>query len=203
VRVCNAAGTGWSACAGEVVPCGPGTVCCAAPQTCGGGGVPNQCGCTATTCAALGRNCGLVGNGCGGQLNCGTCNGAETCGGGGVPGVCGTPTGSCSTPADCPGSDTFCRTRTCTANMCGTVNTSAGAPLPSGQQTAGDCQVLECDGVGSTTSQQDNSDLPPPQTCKVPQCTAGVPNYANAAVGSACTKPGGGPGVCDLNSNCN
>jgi hypothetical protein len=45
VRTCNAQGTGWSSCIGELIPdpaCG--AVCCLSPQTCGGGGVPTQCG---------------------------------------------------------------------------------------------------------------------------------------------------------------
>src|SRR5215470_19026136 len=65
---------------------------CTAPQTCGGGGVPNVCGaaaCTPTTCAAQGKNCGTIADGCGGTLNCGVCTAPQTCGGGGVPNVCG------------------------------------------------------------------------------------------------------------------
>jgi len=45
---------------------------CIAPDTCGGGGVANVCGCTPTTCAAL-QACGSVSNGCGGTLSCGSC----------------------------------------------------------------------------------------------------------------------------------
>lgn len=49
---------------------------CAAPETCGGGGIPHVCGqavCTPATCASLGKRCGAVPDGCGGTLECGTC----------------------------------------------------------------------------------------------------------------------------------
>ena len=59
------------------------------PQTCGGGGVSNVCGCTPTTCAAQGKNCGTIPDGCGGTLNCGSCTSPDTCGGEGVPNQCG------------------------------------------------------------------------------------------------------------------
>jgi hypothetical protein len=64
---------------------------CAPPQTCGGGGTPNQCGgCTPTTCAVAGANCGIISDGCGGTLECGSwCPAPQTCGGAGLPGQCG------------------------------------------------------------------------------------------------------------------
>ena len=151
-RTCNPQGTGWSACAGEVIPdpaCG--AVCCLAPQTCGGGGTPGQCG---------------------------------------------APAGSCNSASDCPGTDTFCGFRTCTANLCGVNFTAAGTTLPPELQSTGDCKSLVCDGIGNTAANIDNSDLPSPMTCHVPLCIAGVPNYAVSADGSACTKPGNIPGTC-------
>ena len=84
---CGPAGDG----CGNVIQCGM----CVAPQTCGGGGTPGQCGyvdggsCTPQTCAELGVMCGASGDGCGNLINCGSCVAPETCGGGGVPGVCG------------------------------------------------------------------------------------------------------------------
>ncbi len=66
---------------------------CTAPKTCGGGGVPSQCGgasgCVPHTCAQLGIDCGPAGDGCGGTIQCGSCTAPKTCGGGGSPGVCG------------------------------------------------------------------------------------------------------------------
>lgn len=63
-----------------------GTLTCTSPQTCGGGGTANACGCTATTCSAQGKNCGTISNGCGETLNCGTCS-TGTC----VNNVCTIP----------------------------------------------------------------------------------------------------------------
>jgi hypothetical protein len=75
---------------GGMLDCGP----CPAGTTCGGGGVPNQCGsaCIPTTCAAHNATCGSIPDGCGGMLDCGPCPVGTTCGGGGVPNQCG---GSC------------------------------------------------------------------------------------------------------------
>jgi hypothetical protein len=84
---CGPAGDG----CGNTIQCGS----CAAPQTCGGGGMYGQCGypdagsCTPRTCAQLGYNCGVDGDGCGGAMNCGTCTAPAICGGGGKPNVCG------------------------------------------------------------------------------------------------------------------
>ena len=70
---------------------------CAAPESCGGGGKNNVCGCTpesdAVFCAEQAKNCGIVnaGDRCGKArtADCGPCNGFERCGGGGVANVCG------------------------------------------------------------------------------------------------------------------
>jgi hypothetical protein len=87
---------------------------CIPPDTCGGGGVPDVCGCTPTTCAAEGKNCDDIDDRCGGTLPCGTCTPPDTCGGGGTPNVCGN-TGVC-TPnetQDQPCGDCGTQTRTC------------------------------------------------------------------------------------------
>ena len=205
-RTCNAQGTGWSTCAGEVVPCGAGTVCCTAPQTCGGGGSPGVCG----GGAACGNGLIEPGEACDGPdlgghtcIDLGFTGGTLAC-----TGVCTfntsacTSAGSCNSVSDCPGSDTFCRIRTCTANSCGTVNTPVGMPLPLGQQVAGDCHSLTCDGSGGTTNTIDNADFPAPVVCQIPMCTAGVPTYAFAPNSTVCSKPGGGLGTCDGVGNC-
>ena len=95
---CGAASDG----CGNLLDCGV----CVAPLSCGGGGVPGQCGapdagahCVPETCASQGIECGPAGDGCGGVLGCGTCAPTSVCGGGGVPGHCGPP-GSC-TPETC------------------------------------------------------------------------------------------------------
>jgi hypothetical protein len=63
---------------GGALDCGT----CNAPQTCGGGGIPNACGCTPTTCQA--GQCGQIVDGCGGNLDCGGCGGGEQC----LDGIC-------------------------------------------------------------------------------------------------------------------
>jgi hypothetical protein len=82
---CGPAGDG----CGSVIQCGD----CTAPQSCGGGGSPGQCGgagaCTPRTCKKLGFDCGINGDGCGGVVDCGTCRAPQICGGGGMPSVCG------------------------------------------------------------------------------------------------------------------
>jgi hypothetical protein len=60
---------------------------CTMPQTCGGGGVVNVCGCTETDaafCTRLGKNCGSVSapDKCGVArtvASCGTCASPQTC----------------------------------------------------------------------------------------------------------------------------
>ena len=75
--------------------------CCPSNQSCGGGGTPNLCGCTPTTCAGRGKNCGTMDDGCGNTLSCGECPGPTTCGGGGTPNVCGYA-------ATCPANADYC-----------------------------------------------------------------------------------------------
>jgi hypothetical protein len=89
---CGPAGDG---CGGSI-DCGP----CPPPQTCGGGGVPGQCGggCTPLTCAQQNITCGPAGDGCGNLLHCGTCPAGQLCGGGGIPGQCG---GAACVPYTC------------------------------------------------------------------------------------------------------
>jgi hypothetical protein len=73
--------------------------CGACPNgwTCGGGGTPGVCGCTAATCGSLGKQCGSWPDGCGGTLSCGNCpSGAtQTCN----AGACATCSATC--PAEC------------------------------------------------------------------------------------------------------
>jgi hypothetical protein len=91
---CGQAGDG----CGNVITCPN----CPAGQSCGGGGVPNQCGastCTPMACPA--GTCGTVADGCGGTSPCAPCAAGLTCGGGGTPGVCGAGGGGC-TGGSCP-----------------------------------------------------------------------------------------------------
>jgi hypothetical protein len=137
---------------GSTLNCGS---ICPTNQTCGGGGTPNVCGCTPTTCMAQGKNCGSISNGCGGTLNCGMCGAPNTCGGGGTANVCGcTPMGcgtkNCGTISDGCGGTPSCGTcmlpQTCggsgTANVCGCTPTTCAAQ-------GKNCGAI-ADGCGST-----------------------------------------------------
>jgi hypothetical protein len=104
----------------------------------------------------------------------------------------------CNTATDCTGT-TDCRAATCTANNCGFTYTPAGTSVPT--QVAGDCQSVQCNGAGGTTSVADNADLPVDGLqCTSDVCTAGTPSNPALAVGTACTQSGGlvcdGAGVC-------
>ena len=95
---------------------------CSAPETCGGGGPPNQCGCTPTmTCSTVGLTCGGGGtDDCNHPIVCsnGMMDGTETdvdCGGPQPPsGTCAIlcPAGkACDGNLDCVSGD-------CQGNLC-------------------------------------------------------------------------------------
>jgi len=157
---------------GGLLQCGQ----CTAPDICGGGGTPNQCGssCTLTTCAAAGATCGSIADGCGGVLNCGTCT-QGTCGGGGTANVCGTPActprtcasfgatcgsigdgcgrtlncGTCDSPAFCGGGGpNTCGTNACTPTDCGTANCGTVGDGCGNAITCGTCPQGSVCGAG-------------------------------------------------------
>ena len=144
--------------------CGGTLTCpgCTAPQTCGGGGTANQCGCTPLTCAGLGTNCGSVADGCGGTLDCGTCTAPQSCDGAGTANVCGcTPTTcgtkNCGAVADGCGGNLSCGTcvspKTCggtgVANVCGCTPIPCTELCCGGSNgCGGTCGVLPCCGGG-------------------------------------------------------
>jgi hypothetical protein len=145
---------------GGSIDCGP----CVAPQTCGGGGVANQCGgtgCTPRTCAMAGANCGPIADGCGGQVDCGPCVAPQTCGGGGVASQCGNPS---------------CIATTCAAQgiNCGPAGDGCG-----GQLNCGVCVAPQtCGGGGS------------PGVCGLVPCTT----VSCASQGAQCGPVGDGCG---------
>ena len=66
---------------GGVLDCGN---CTVAGQSCGGAGIPNQCGtgtggCNKLTCAGQNVQCGATSDGCGGLLDCGGCTTGYSC----------------------------------------------------------------------------------------------------------------------------
>lgn len=114
------------------------------------------------------------------------CDGAGTC-------------VQCTTPSQCPGTDTACQTRTCVANTCGFSFAPAG---PVGTQTPGDCKVSSCDGAGGLSSVADDTDLPASDNnpCTNEVCTAGVASHPPVAAGTPCSQGSGtvcnGAGTC-------
>ena len=212
-------------CGGLTQSCGT----CANNQTCGGGGVANQCGgCNPETCGQLGISCGLSGDGCGGVQSCGSCPPPQTCGGGGTPGQCGAP--SC-TPKTCNSQNIACGPagdgcgHLLQCGDCPTGQTCGGGGTP-GQCGAPDgggltCPPLTClaqnifcgpagDGCGN---QIDCGNCPPGQTCGgggqqgvcgAPSCTPRTCAQANANCGPVADGCGGllDCGTCPNGQSC-
>jgi hypothetical protein len=142
--------------------CGPvangcgGLLNCACPpgQTCGGGGVANQCGskpdagaCVPQGCPAS-IQCGPWSDGCGNLQNCGDCPPGQTCGGAGVNGQCGVrPDGGVCVAQPCPASVQ------CGPSGDGCGNVIQCGDCPPGQTcggggvngVCGGCRALTCD----------------------------------------------------------
>jgi len=139
-----------------------------------------------------------------------TCvNGQETftnasantnCGGTNVCNATGQCVG-CNSPTQCPGTDDFCKTRTCESGVCGFAYTGDGTVTPSGQ-TSMDCKVQVCDGAGNFVIRADTMDINPDgNPCTKDQCTAqGNPSYPNESSGFTCNVNGGD--ICNGTGQC-
>jgi cysteine-rich repeat protein len=151
--------------------------------------------------------------GTGGTTSTGGTGGTSTGGTGGT-GTGGTNTGgtgtggtgptcttmACTDASQCPDPGSVCVTATCDMGCCGTSNVAD--LTPAGQQTAGDCQMVVCDGLGGTKSVDDNNDpLDDGNECTDDVCVNGAPfNDAAALMGASCTSNGGV--LCDGNGAC-
>lgn len=96
----------------------------------------------------------------------------------------------CLTVADCGAlpPDDECHTRACTAGACGSMYTDEGVALT--DQTAGDCLVAQCDGLGGMEDAPDDDDIFDDQNvCTVDTCNAGTPVHTSEPLGTPC--PGG------------
>ena len=80
----------------------------------------------------------------------------QPCGTSGICNDAGQCVG-CVAPTDCSGTDDFCKTRTCSNNVCGLSYTAVDTALPS--QTAGDCVTRVCDGQGGIRSNATSTDV--------------------------------------------
>ncbi|MBK9259754.1 MAG: DUF4215 domain-containing protein [Polyangiaceae bacterium] len=121
-------------------------------------------------------------------------------GAGGMGGMAGAGGGTACTTADsCPGTDTVCRTRTCTDGVCGFADVPAGTPTSN--QTTGDCQREVCDGMGTVTTEPDDADtLDDMNDCTADACNAGSPENTPLAAGAVCAAGSGK--VCDGQGTC-
>ncbi len=119
------------------------------------------------------------------KMNGSPCGNGLACSGG----VCS----GCSSPADC-GSDTFCKTFSCTASTCSSMDQPDGTVT--NMQTPGDCHVNKCVN-GVSQAEVDDTDIPASggTSCTTP-CLNGVPN-APVTAGTMCSA-----GVCDGSGNC-
>ncbi|HVY44819.1 MAG TPA: lamin tail domain-containing protein [Minicystis sp.] len=109
-----------------------------------------------------------------------------TCGNGGI----GQCDGSghcveCLAPADCPGQDDECQTRTCTNGTCGFSFQPLGTLTA--VQTSGDCKKHVCDGMGGQTDQNDDGDVPDDDNpCTTDACSGGVASHTPVNDGTSC-----------------
>ncbi len=166
---------------GGLLDCGT----CTAPNSCGGGGVPNQCGsiCKRTSCGAKGANCGVIGDGCGGTLDCGTCTTPAICGGGGTANVCGVPQ---------------CQPRSCSAvgAQCGPISDGCGGTVNCGTCPTG----TVCGGGGTPNVCGTGSCNPKTCTSEGAQCgfigdgCGGTVACGTCPTGATCGA--GGPNIC-------
>ncbi|APR87432.1 hypothetical protein A7982_12781 [Minicystis rosea] len=111
---------------------------------------------------------------------CGTslvCDGANACVG-------------CVMASDCPGQDTECKTRKCTAGSCGFNFTATGTAVAA--QTPRDCKKSQCDGNGNIAAVNDDTDLPVDnKTCTNDVCSGGTPSNPPVSAGTPCNQDNG------------
>ena len=176
-------GTQSDGCGGTTANCGT----CANGQTCGGGGVRNQCGgpsCTPKTCADYGAECGVVPDGCGDTVNCPSCPQGQICGGGGVANKCGVST---CTPRTCQQQGIQCGQ---TGDGCGNVINCPACPA--GQTCGGGGVPNQCGKPACTPITQ----CPAGKNCGMhPDGCGGFINCGTCTGGQTCGG-GGAPNVC-------
>lgn len=145
---------------------------------------PNQCktgacsmGTPSTPDLPEGTACGVMNTICDGMGNCVGCT---------MDAHCGPPT-ECNAPT--------CVAMTCTDNF-----VAEGTQIMA--QTANDCVVTECDGMGGLRQVPDAMDLPldDDNPCTEQACDVGMPIFPPSVIGKACNQNGGK--VCDGNGAC-
>jgi hypothetical protein len=101
----------------------------------------------------------------------------------------------CVQPSDC-GTDTECKTWTCTTGTCGFDPATQGKVVTG--QTAGDCKKNQCDGAGNIEVVVDDGDLPvDANDCTDNVCSNGTPSNPSTTPGTTCST-----GVCNGTGTC-
>ncbi|HKO90959.1 MAG TPA: hypothetical protein VJU61_07400, partial [Polyangiaceae bacterium] len=137
---------------------------CPSGQTCGGGGVANQCGAGGAVCRPLAREqacdgkvCGVASDGCGGRHECGSCEeDGESC-----------RAGACEVPRPC---EPLAQAQACAGKSCGLVGDGCG-----GTHACGSCEAGQACGVTA------------PFACGIPGSSVCQPRTAaSACAGKEC-----------------
>lgn len=149
---------------GGFINCGT----CTPPQTCGGGGIPSQCGgamgCVPRTCQSENASCGPIGDGCGNIVDCGACTGqGEVCGAGGRPNQCSVPGSNLV--------DGGCVPRTaCPAGLnCGAISDGCGGTISCGTCTG----MGQACGAGGSANVCGAANVCVPRSCMQANATCG------------------------------
>ena len=164
-----------------------------------GGAVDAGIDVAAPTCADGIKNSDETDIDCGGH--CGKCAPTQGClvGADCSFGVCKLDhtCGECNLASDCPGAETECVHRSCTAGVCGMSLAADGTVLA--QQTVGDCQSRQCAADGTVKMVADNSDVRDDRnSCTDDTCTNGAPMNTVLPVNSSC----GGQNRCNAAGQC-
>ena len=91
----------------------------------------------------------------------------------------------CAANADC-GMPTECNVPTCSTMTCTNAFTPDGTDLM--MQTANDCKLAQCNGMGGIKQTPDDTDVPVDDgnPCTDQACNAGMPDFPPSAVGTPC-----------------
>lgn len=103
----------------------------------------------------------------------------------------------CNTPEQCPGVDTECTKRTCTAGVCGIAFVPQGTLTA--VQTKGDCMQTQCNGAGGVETVLSLADVEDDDNaCTVDSCNGNVPVHTLVAAATPC----GSSLQCDAAGTC-
>jgi hypothetical protein len=109
---------------------------------------------------------------------------------------------ACNAALDCDLAVGACQLKACVDHVCSVVNAPNNEPAAPELQTAGDCQIVRCDGKGGTTNQALDADIPlDGLPCTQDLCMGGKPSNPPEPVGAACQSASGGK-KCDGKGVC-